>query len=135
MWTDRACAGDELALVMIRHEGTSTSEFRSLAEQTAQCLASAEYVHVHPEDDGIRVPTFLRVGVAHSWNEADAMETQVRAQIYLAAFGDLDARGAVISKDDPKMKGVPNMAISWSSQLSADSPQLPSEMGVVTQEA
>ena len=120
---------------MVRHAQTSTSEFRSLAEQTAQCLASAEYVHVHPEDDGIRVPTFLRVGVAHTWGEADKMETQVREQIYLAAFGDLNARGAVISKDDPKVKGVPNIAISWASQLPLGSSRLPSEMGVVTQEA
>ena len=76
-------------------------------------LAEAENVIVHPTKGEIQVSTFLRIGVAHTWSEADTLETRVRAQIYMAAFGSLDARGALVAKDDPSIASIPTLQVEW----------------------
>ena len=67
--------------------------------------------------DGVtenRVPTMLRVGAcmgagtSDQFDIADTAEGAVRTAIYMAAFGNLDARGAVVAKSDPKLRNIPN---------------------------
>ena len=60
------------------------------------------------------VPTFLRVGASTDWERADKCETAVRARIYLAGFGDLQARGGILAHDDPKIAGILKWAATWS---------------------
>jgi len=60
------------------------------------------------------VPTFLRVGAGADWKSADSAETAIRAEIYQAAFGSQDARGAMIARDDPKIRDIRNWKCSWS---------------------
>lgn len=79
----------------------------------AQTLAAAEEVFIHPAEANVQVSTFLRIGVAHTWHEADDLETRVRSQIYIAAFGSLDARGALVPKGDPSIAHVATFLIDW----------------------
>jgi len=67
----------------------------------------------HLPDPAVKVPTFLRVGASHDWELADKCETGVRAEIYKAAFGDLQARGAICAHDDPKIANVSKWATTW----------------------
>ena len=105
--------GDELAVVCINQEKDNVYNFRAAVERMAQSLADVEHIIVHPDQDDIEVPTFLRIGVAHTWQEADYMETEVRKQIYLAAFGSLNARGALVAKGDPLISDLPTFKIAW----------------------
>ena len=113
MYIPPRVTGDELALVYIRDKAGNVGTFLSAVERLAQTLADAENVIIHPMKDEVEVSTFLRIGVAHTWREADKLETYVRAQIYVAAFGSLDARGALVAKDDPLIASIPTLQISW----------------------
>ena len=113
--------GDELAVVCINHDvQDNPSDFRAAVECMARSLANVEHIIAHPQQDAIKVPTFLRIGLAHTWQEADYMETEVRKQIYLAAFGSLNARGALVAKGDPRIAHLPTLKIAWLS--ASDSP-------------
>ena len=89
----------------IRDIAVNVADFRAAVELVAQTLADNENIIVDPSEK-VQVSTFLRIGVAHTWHDADYLETRVRQQIYMAAFGSLDARGSVVAKDDPSIAGV-----------------------------
>ena len=105
--------GDEIAVVCINQEEDNLHYFRAAVERMARSLADVEHIIAHPDQNDVKVPTFLRIGVAHTWQEADYMETEVRKQIYLAAFGSLNARGALVAKGDPLIAGLPTFKIAW----------------------
>ena len=63
--------------------------------------------------DVVRVPTFLRVGAAETFAGADRCETAIRTRIYEAAFNDVNARGAIVSHDDPKIKHIHKWLTTW----------------------
>jgi len=68
---------------------------------------------LNANDEQRSVPTFLRIGAASSWEAADRLETAIRSRIYMAAFGTLSARGAIVAKSDPKLRGIANWAVEW----------------------
>jgi hypothetical protein len=43
----------------------------------------------------------------------------VRARVYMAAFGCLDARGAVIARTDEKLQGVNTWEVAWLDDVAA----------------
>ena len=116
--------GDEIGIICENTRELSDENFKRAVLELAQRLTEDEIVVSHPDPDKkfesgarkgehVAVPTFLRVGVGETFESADVAELEVRAEIYLNAFGSLDARGAFVYKDDPKIKHIPKWRAEW----------------------
>jgi len=94
-------------------QGKETVVSRKQARKAKAATATKADEETTVHDPTNKVPTFLRVGASHDWELADKCETGVRAKIYQAAFGDLQARGAICAHDDPKIANVSKWATTW----------------------
>ena len=106
--------GDEFALVVVAPEASLTNK---IAEEITAAVAAIEPI-VKVTTKRKQIPTMLRVGAGvgagegeEIMNVADGGETDVRRAIYMKGFGRMDARGAVIAKNDPKLEGTPNWRV------------------------
>ena len=106
--------GDEFALVVVAPEASLANK---IAEEITAAVAAIEPI-VKVTTKRKQIPTMLRVGAGvgagegeEIMNVADWAETAVRRAVYMMAFGSMDARGAVIAKNDPKLEGTPNWRV------------------------
>ena len=106
--------GDEFALVVVAPEASLANK---IAEEITAAVAAIEPI-VKVTTKRKQIPTMLRVGAGvgagegeEIMNVADGAETDVRRAIYMKGFGRMDARGAVIAKNDPKLEGTPNWRV------------------------
>jgi len=106
--------GDELSVIWSKASGAPRDGFRHKVEAVAQTLAKVDHV-VKGEKDGMAVeaPTFLRIGVGPTHHLADQAETEIRSQVYMKAFGSLDARGQMVSRSDARLEGVAMWMAVW----------------------
>ena len=106
--------GDELSVIWSKASGAPRDGFRQKVEAVAQTLAKVDHV-VKGEKDGTAVdaPTFLRIGVGPTHHLADQAETEIRSQVYMKAFGSLDARGQMVSRLDARLEGVATWMAMW----------------------
>ena len=106
--------GDEFAMVFVAPEASLPNQ---VAKEITEFVAAIEPI-VKVTAKGDKIPTMLRVGACVGAGEgeailsvADKAETDVRCAIYNKAFGSMDARGAFIAKNDPKLKGTANWRV------------------------
>ena len=106
--------GDELSVIWSKASGAPRDGFRQKVEAVAQTLAKVDHV-VKGEKDGtaVEAPTFLRIGVGPTHHLADQAETEIRSQVYMKAFGSLDARGQMVSRSDARLEGVATWMAAW----------------------
>ena len=100
-----------------------TRELSIINVKGLHARASAKFVDVVErfdaqatvEKDGMAVeaPTFLRIGVGPTHHLADQAETEIRSQVYMKAFGSLDARGQMVSRSDARLEGVAMWMAVW----------------------
>ncbi|EOD42085.1 hypothetical protein EMIHUDRAFT_461085 [Emiliania huxleyi CCMP1516] len=123
--------GDELSVIWSKASGAPRDGFRHKVEAVAQTLAKVDHV-VKGEKDGMAVeaPTFLRIGVGPTHHLADQAETEIRSQVYMKAFGSLDARGQMVSRSDARLEGVAMWMAVWEGGPEAATPA-PAEAVVV----
>lgn len=106
--------GGEFALLVVAPKELLTDD---LAQQITASIAAIEPIAKLTARDDV-IPTMIRVGACAGEGEGESMmqvaseaERDVRRTIYMKGFGSLDARGAVIARDDPKLKGIPNWRV------------------------
>ena len=106
--------GDEFAMVFVAPEASLPNQ---VAKEITEFVAAIEPIDKDTAT-GDKIPTMLRVGACVGAGEgeailsvADKAETDVRCAIYNKAFGSMDARGAFIAKNDPKLKGTANWRV------------------------
>ena len=106
--------GDEFAVVFVAPEASLPNQ---VAKEITEFVAAIKPIDKDTAT-GDKIPTMLRVGACVGAGEGEAMmsvadkaETDVRCAIYNKAFGSMDARGAFIAKNDPKLKGTANWRV------------------------
>ena len=106
--------GDELAVICVKDESVTFAAFYEQLVSTAEQVAMLEHIATQTDgsdDSAAQVPTFLRIGVARTFELADEAEVAVRSRIYLNVFGSLDARGQIASKSQVDAAGLRNYEI------------------------
>jgi len=120
-FTPYRIGGDGLAVLVCATSNTTAAAFYKAVEALAADIAQIE-VHIdkksgraHRKPAANAVPTFLRVGVAPTWELADGAEKCLRTLIYMTVFGTLDVSGRTVAKGALD-KGVANWTVCWTQQ-------------------
>jgi GGDEF domain-containing protein len=107
--------GDELCVIWAKPHSASMAAFRERVEHCAKDLSEISH-HAKGEKEGdqlVQVPTFLRVGVGPTPEDADKLEIEIRREVYMAAFGSLEARGKWVERWSPELEGIQTWKATW----------------------